>query len=199
MTKSLAIHGSHPASFAPRKKTAIFVHEHESAGPLVIPRETRLIAQPPLGSLRYAYASARCVKDLVDTAASMGGLAALLALLAILPCVELLNNTLANTPTVCTPILDSIGRLFGVLMDPLRLCVTCLVQYSVLRQQRAQPALCSLQMGFNTWNAFGRDIDEQLILQTGGFLNNLTLSKLGYNLIVLDGKHYRYTAILLLC
>ena len=54
-------------------------------------------------------------------------------------------------------------------------------------------------MGFNTWNAFGRDIDEQLILQTGGFLNNLTLSKLGYNLIVLDGKHSRYTAILLLC
>ena len=165
----------------------------------MIPRETRLIAQPPLGSLRCAYASARCVKELLNTAASMGGLAALLALLAILPCVELLNNSLANTPTVCTSLPDSIGRLFGLLLYLLRLCITCLVQYPVLRQQRAQPALCSLQMGFNTWNAFGRDIDEQLILQTGGFLNNLTLSKLGYNLIVLDGKHSRYTAKLLLC
>ena len=54
-------------------------------------------------------------------------------------------------------------------------------------------------MGFNTWNAFGRDIDEQLILQTAGFLNNLTLSKLGYNLIVLDGKYSQYIAVLLLC
>lgn len=42
-------------------------------------------------------------------------------------------------------------------------------------------------MGFNTWTAFGPDIDEQLVIQTAGFLNNLTLSKLGYNLIVLDG------------
>lgn len=42
-------------------------------------------------------------------------------------------------------------------------------------------------MGFNTWTAFGPDIDEQLVTQTAGFLNNLTLSKLGYNLIVLDG------------
>ncbi len=42
-------------------------------------------------------------------------------------------------------------------------------------------------MGFNTWNAYGPDMDEQLVLQTAGFLNNLTLSKLGYNLIVLDG------------
>ena len=42
-------------------------------------------------------------------------------------------------------------------------------------------------MGFNTWTAFGPDIDEQLVFQTAGFLNNLTLSKLGYNLIVLDG------------
>ena len=129
----------------------------------------------------------------------MGGLAALLALLAILPCVELLNNSLANTPTVCTLPSDSTGRFFVMPVDVVRLRITCLVQCAVLRQQRAQPALCSLQMGFNTWNAFGRDIDEQLILQTAGFLNNLTLSKLGYNLIVLDGRPSRYNAVLLLC
>ncbi len=42
-------------------------------------------------------------------------------------------------------------------------------------------------MGFNTWNAFGSDISEQLILQTAGFMRNLTLVQLGYNTIVLDG------------
>jgi alpha-galactosidase len=42
-------------------------------------------------------------------------------------------------------------------------------------------------MGFNTWNAFGSDINEQLILQTAGFMKNMTLVQLGYNVIVLDG------------
>lgn len=42
-------------------------------------------------------------------------------------------------------------------------------------------------MGFNTWNAFGSDISEQLILQTAGFMRNMSLVQLGYDLIVLDG------------
>ncbi|EIE26102.1 glycoside hydrolase [Coccomyxa subellipsoidea C-169] len=41
-------------------------------------------------------------------------------------------------------------------------------------------------MGFNTWNAFGSDISEQLILQTAGFMRNMSLVQLGYDLIVLD-------------
>ena len=42
-------------------------------------------------------------------------------------------------------------------------------------------------MGFNTWNAFGSDISEQLISQTAGFMVNMSLVKIGYNTIVLDG------------
>lgn len=44
-------------------------------------------------------------------------------------------------------------------------------------------------MGFNTWNAFGSDINEQLILQMAGFMRNMTLVQLGYNTIVLDGMY----------
>ena len=43
-------------------------------------------------------------------------------------------------------------------------------------------------MGFNTWNAFGSDISEDLILKTGGFMMNMSLVALGYNIIVLDGE-----------
>ena len=57
----------------------------------------------------------------------------------------------------------------------------------IIRGLACTSGVCPLQMGFNTWTAFGPDIDEQLVIQTAGFLNNLTLSKLGYNLIVLDG------------
>ena len=135
--KSQAIYGSHPSGFASRIKRRISSASMNQLVPLVIPRETRLIAQPPLGTHRSAYADARCVKDLSDTTASMDRLAALLALLAILPCVELLNNSLANTPTVCTLIPDGIGWLSEMLMDLLRLCITCLVHCPVLRQHRA--------------------------------------------------------------
>jgi alpha-galactosidase len=43
-------------------------------------------------------------------------------------------------------------------------------------------------MGFNTWNAFGSDISEDLILKTGGYMQNMSLVALGYNTIVLDGE-----------
>lgn len=45
-------------------------------------------------------------------------------------------------------------------------------------------------MGFNTWNAFGSDISEQLITQTAGFMVNMSLVSLGYNVIVLDGERH---------
>ncbi len=54
-------------------------------------------------------------------------------------------------------------------------------------------------MGFNTWNAFGSDISEQLITQTAGFMVNMSLVKMGYSTIVLDGarsaqRHCRNSA-----
>lgn len=117
------------------------------------------------------------------------GLVALVALLATLPLALCLNNTLAQTPTVGPRCLHTLDRwLLGYSMLTERQCASlhgdsCVSRASPWASLRVVP----LQMGFNTWNAFGPDIDEQLVLQTAGFLNNLTLSKLGYNLIVLDG------------
>lgn len=42
-------------------------------------------------------------------------------------------------------------------------------------------------MGWNTWNAYHSDISEAMILQTAGFMVNMTLVKAGYDTIVLDG------------
>jgi len=51
-------------------------------------------------------------------------------------------------------------------------------------------------MGFNTWNAFGSDISEQLVLQTAAFMRNMSLVQLGYNLIVLDGVFAKRSPLL---
>ena len=42
-------------------------------------------------------------------------------------------------------------------------------------------------MGYNSWNSFGSDISEQLMLQQANYMVNMSLVKLGYKTIVLDG------------
>ena len=116
------------------------------------------------------------------------GLVVLAAMLASLPLTLCLNNTLAQTPTVSARYFRSDTRWLQYdACDTLQVLLQERPKQCVIRAFPASPPRFPLQMGFNTWNAFGPDIDEQLILQTAGFMNNLTLSKLGYNLIVLDG------------
>lgn len=42
------------------------------------------------------------------------------------------------------------------------------------------------QMGWNTWNAFGCNVDEALIIQTANMIQKLGLQDLGYHYINLD-------------
>ena len=116
------------------------------------------------------------------------GLAVLPAALAVLPVALCLNNSVAQTPTVVARCFRNGFGTFDARLSYTPAMFSHLYCINCHRcAQSAHSAFCPLQMGFNTWNAYGPDIDEQLILQTAGFLNNLTLSKLGYNLIVLDG------------
>ena len=44
-------------------------------------------------------------------------------------------------------------------------------------------------MGYNTWNAFHGDIDEDVVKSTADLMVELKLKDAGYEYLVMDGEH----------
>ena len=47
-------------------------------------------------------------------------------------------------------------------------------------------------MGFNTWNTFGRDINEELVREIADFMVDSGYLDAGYNTLVIDDNWQEY-------